>query len=153
MAIQELTQNEALQGSLSQTDAIQAQALDLSAFAKANTTSSNSFTGYYATCAAYLDFMTRARVVPGINQFAKDQLGDQTKDYNAWASAVEAAVQGYLDTYMAFYPTCDGTPGDWMQQTQLTATGVNTRSFTPAQSSPALTDDLDAIAAVPPIRE
>ena len=151
MAITELTLGEALQGSLNQTDQIQAQAKDLSAFAQANTVSSNAFTGMYATVASYVEFITTAKAVVGIQQYARDQLGDQTKDYDAWTQAMVTAASDYNTFFFGFYPTASGAAGDWMQERKLTTTGIDTRQLTPAESVNII-PFLDALAAVPPFR-
>lgn len=148
----ELTLNEALEGALRQSEGIQASAQQIADFATAQNISSNAFTGFYADAIPYLQLMFDARAVPGIVDFARDQFGDPTKDYNSWSVALTDATQAYVTALFNDYPTASATAGDWLQERKLTATGIDTRVFTPAESA-TLIGLLQAIADVPPLRE
>lgn len=85
--------------------------------------------------------------LPGMTQFARDQLNDQTLDIGIEFTTMRNAAAAVITWIFDNFPT--SSPGGFLEKETLAANGVITqRTFTPANTAPLRTLMIGFIATI-----
>jgi hypothetical protein len=123
---------------------IRSRAEELSAFMAANTVSGALLIQFASDMAAFVAIINKAKNHPGMQQYVKDQLGDQARDFSSEMQSFITKIQDLISTVRTAYPK---DANGWLLERQMDADGsVSVRQFTPGQTA-AFRPKLDAIAS------
>lgn len=137
------TKADALAAVIRTAKNIKTYAQNQKAFLANNSASSNAVLGVMFEIRSAMEKWNQAKTVPGIGDYAKDQLNDPSLDIAAEFTNMVNAAQGVIDWIDNNFPK---DANGYLLSRKIVNASIEFRQFTPAQTQ-GLRDQLDILIA------